>query len=352
MSRVIRAAVAVALAGTGVACTGGSGDNSPGSGGVRIVYRVEDRTQSPPLVTTQVVETDPPYVARLITRTGPPPGGAQTGGTIWTRDRQYVVDPSGEVRELADVVPSFAGPDAHLDVSLPVAARLGLVSRVGSGKVAGVTCTQWRSRSPLDTAPFRAATTKESTVSCVDEEGRLLSDEWTLGGDVVRERTAVEIGHAAALGKATLFGDRTPQPQPTPVSTTSVKPEPPSKLSAALGIGELPAPPGFAFDRSLALIDVDRASATPQVINEGAGFSWVNGDQLVTLVIRRGLRAPLPEPREGVPVALGANGRGRLAPVFTGLRLQLRTAQGLVVTATGDVAESTLRAWVSALPLA
>jgi hypothetical protein len=316
---------------------------------VHIVYGVEDRTSTPPRLTTQVLDIDRPYVARLVTRDGRPPGGTPMGGTIWDRDHQYLVDATGRVQVLADTVPSFPGPDAHLDVALAVAERLGLVERAGASAVAGIACTQWKSRGPLDTGAFERATKDDSTLTCVDDHGRVLSEHWRLHGQLVRVRIAVTVTTGPALDGARLFDGKTPQPLVTPISATQVQEEPADKLTTALGIPPLPAPPGFTLDRSVALIDVDSSSGTREVVNEGAGFAWVNGDQLVTLVIKRGLRAPLPAPHGGAPVALGSNGTGRLSPVLSGLRIQFRTPAGLLVTATSDAPEAVLRTWLSSL---
>lgn len=336
------------------ACSGGAGDSRPtrAAGPVaHIVYRIEDRTQTPPRVTTQVVDVDSPYVARLVTRDGPPPGRGSMGGAAWERDRQYVIDASGTARVLADTVPSFAGPDAHLDVALPVAERLGLAERSGSSVVAGVDCAQWRSRDPLDSGAFAPPTQQDNTLTCVDGRGRVLADRWTLGGQVVRVRTAITVTTARALDGAHLLDGQTPKPLVTPVSTTLVQAEPANRLTTALGVAPLPAPRGFRLDRSVALIDVDTSTGTRDVVNEGAGFAWIHGDQLVTLVIRRGLRAPLPAPREGAAVLLGSNGTGRLTPVLPGLRIRLRTPGGLILTATANVSEQSLTTWLTSLDL-
>lgn len=337
-----------------VGCSSGSGTSPSHAEATadRIVYRVDDYSSAPTRVTTQVLELSAPYTARLVTRDGPPPGGASLGGSAWDGRRTYLIDPAGVVRAVQDVVPGFAGPDAHLDVALPVAQRLGLVVSGGARRtIAGTACATWRSREPLDSAAFAPPTHSDHTVTCVDAHGRVLSERWTLHGRLVRVRTAVEIGPAPSLSAARLFGRQTPQPAPTDASGLAVKPEPVGKLTAALGIGVPTPPAGFTLDRSMALIDVERSTGNPQVLDEGAAFSYLDGRHLIALVVKHGLQRRMTAADDGVDVQLGSEGVGRLLPVLSGLRVQFMSPRGLLVTVTGDVPETDLLTWVRNLPV-
>lgn len=351
------AVVAVFVVGSGLlsACSNSGGSHAKpatsGTGVERIVYRIEDRSRPPVRVTTQVVDVSAPYTARVLTLDGPPPGGTLLGGSAWDLGHQYVVDASGTSREVQQVPPELPGPDAHLDVALPSALRLGLVTRGGSRTIAGRSCTDWTSQQPLDSGPFTPPTRTDRTVSCVDAAGRLLAETWTLHGSVVRVRTAVEVGTAPSLAGLGLFAGRTPVPAPSGLSPESVKDVSAARLARALGIPVPASPVGLRLDRSTALIDVDRSSAVPRISAEGGAFAWTDGHRLVTLVVKRALGGAFHPPTDGVEVALGDNGSGRINPTYTGLQVELLTARGLQVTATGDVSEPDLLGWLRGLRL-
>ncbi len=321
----------------------------------RIVYRVEDHSRSPIRLTTQVLDVSQPHTARLVTYEGPPPGAASLGGLAWDVAHQYLIEPGGVVREIQQVPPGFAGVDAHLDVALPTALRLRRVERQGAATVAGHSCTQWLSREPLDSAAISPPTAADGAVTCVDDAGRILRDTWTLRGRLVRVRTAVSVGAGPSLTEPAMFVGVTPVPAPSGISPESVKEVPVERLASALGIPVPPAPPGLTLDRSVALIDVDRTGSVPQVVREGAAISWTDGRRTVVLLVKRGLTAPMVLPSGGAQVPLFAAVSGtdtaRLSPVLSGLKVELLTSRGLLVTITGNLPEQDLLGWVRTLRL-
>lgn len=322
----------------------------------RVVYRVEDRSRSPIRLTTQVLDVASPVAARLVTLEGPPPGTTSLGGLAWDDGNQYLIEPGGVVRVIRQVPPGFPGVDTHLDVALPTALRAGLVQREGAAEVAGRSCTKWLSREPLDSAAFTPATATDRALSCVDDSGRILSEHWTLRGSLTRVRTAVSVAVGPSLTGSALFAGRPPVPLASEASTGSVKAVPAERLAEALGIPIPPAPPGLVPDRSVALIDVDRAGAASQIVREGAAFSWTGDRQLVVLLVKRGLTASMMLPAGGIEVPLSVTSAGtgtaRLTPVLSGLKLELLTSRGLLVTVTGNLPEQELLAWVRTLELA
>jgi hypothetical protein len=313
--------------------------------GWRVVYRIEDRAGATPRITTQVVDVLPPYGARSVTFEGATASGTSLGGAAWVRGHQYLVDADGSAHEVAQVPPSFAGPDAHLDLAMTTALRLGLVRRGGTATVAGTACTEWVSHDPLDSADIAPASATSSTTSCVDERGRLLRDSWVLSGKVVRVRTAVEVG---APQPDPLRG-ATPTPLPLAQLPLLVKDEPAAKLAAALNIAVPSGPAGLRADGATALLERDLAGGTGRALREGAAFAWTDGRRLVTLQVQRGLVQPEPAPTAGAPVRLASGITARLAPVVNGLQVRLLTPAGLSVQATGDLPEADLLAWVGGL---
>jgi len=337
--------LALVLAGlVGVAACSSTSAPRPRAGW-RVVYRIEDHAGPTLRVTTQVVEVLPPYGARSVTYQGKPPGGPSLGGAAWVRGHQYLVDPDGTTHEVAAVAPGFAGPDAHLDLAMATALRLGLVRKGGTETVAGLACTDWLSHDPLDSADVALPSAGSSTTTCVDGQGRFLRDSWVLSGKVVRVRTAVSVGppRDAALAGAT------PTPMPDAQLPVLVKDVAPSRLATALGIGIPVGPPGLHADGSSALLERDLSDGTGRPLREGGAFAWTDGRRLVTLQVQRGLVQPEPAPTTGVAVRLASGLAARLEPVVNGLQVQLLTPRGLSVTAVGDVPERELLSWLGGL---
>jgi hypothetical protein len=311
------------------------------------VYRVEDSAQQPVRVTTVVVDNAPPYRGRTRTLAGPPPGTTDLGGSAADEGHQYLLDPDGGARTVAAVAPGFAPTASGLAVALPAAVRHGLVRSVGTATVAGRSCTEWLSRDPLDSGPFAAASAADRTTSCVDPDGLLLSDAWTLHGTLVRTRTAVSVGRGPSLAGSGLLGGRTPAPAPTTAAGEQVKVVDRDVLLRALAVPEPVAPQGLTADLDAAVLQLDQ-DGTPGV--EGGVLTWTDGRRLAVLRLERGLGRRLTPPSTGVAVRLDAARTARLAATSVGLRLTF--GQGsFVVTVTADLPEADLLGWAAALSL-
>lgn len=330
------------LALLGAAGCSGSSPAHQTAPGWRVVYRVDDTAGPTPRVTTQVVEVLPPYAARSITLEGAPPGGTSLGGAAWTRGHQYLVDADGTTHEVATVAPGFAGPDSHLDVALASALAHGLVRRGGTATVAGRSCTEWFSRMPLDAADVALPAGGDTTTSCVDDQGRMLRDSWSLSGKVVRTRTAVSVGaaHGDPLAGASA------SPAPADQLPVLVKPVDVPALATALGIAVPRGPAGLRADGATALLERDLADGSSRPLREGGSFVWRDDRRMVTLQVQRGLVDREPAPTTGVLVRLSDGLPARLTPVVNGLQVKLLTASGLGVTVLGDLPERDLLAWL------
>jgi len=343
--------LATALLGSAVALSSACSDpepqRDPGRPSQQVVYRVDDTSTDTIRVTTQVHQRDGHYRARLTTLEGAPPGGKSLGGVAWDSRRQYLIRADGAAESVQDVAPGFTGADSNLDVALASAVTHGLVRRAGSDEVAGTACALWLSKEPLDTSTWALPTAIDTTRSCVSADGRLLRDEWTLGGRLVRTRTAVSVGDGPSLEGDRLLGGQSPGPLPTTAPLEQTKEVAAEQLVQALGI-PLPQPPtGFRLDRSTAVLQQDRVSPTAV---EGGVLTFTSGDALVVLRLERGLGQRLTVRSVGVPVALGGR-KGWLDPGLLGLRLSFAGGQGLVVTVTADLPEAELLAWAGSFRL-
>jgi len=336
-------AVASSLAG----CSDDEAPPAPGTPSVQVVYRVDDTSTDSTRVTTQVFQRAGHYRARLRTLEGAPPGGKDLGGVAWDGRRQYLLKADGTAESVQDVAPGFTGADSNLDVALASAVGRGLVRRGGTDTVVGTACTLWLSKEPLDTSTWALPTAQDSTRSCVSADGRLLRDEWTLAGRLVRTRTAVSVGDGPSLDGDRLLGGESPGPLPTTAPLEQVRDVAADQLVQALGIALPTPPPGFALDRSAAVLQQD--GVTPTAV-EGGVLTFTAGDRLVVLRLERGLGQRLSPPSTGVPVRVGAR-TGRLDPGLLGLRLAFAAGQGLVVTVTADLPERDLLAWAASLRL-
>lgn len=333
------------LALAGAAGCSGSPSHRDEPAGWRIVYRVDDTAGPTPRATTQVVEVFLPYGGRSVTSEGGRPGGKPLGGAAWTRGHQYLVDPDGSAHEVGAVPAGFAGPDSHLDVALASALAHGLVRRGGTSSVAGTACTEWLSRMPLDAGDVALPGPGETTTTCVDGEGRLLRDRWTLDGKVVRTRTALSVGRP----DGSPLDGASPTPAPAAQLPVLVKTVEVPALAKALGIAVPAGPAGLRADGGSALLERDLAGGTLQPLREGASFVWRDGARMVTLEVQRGLVRREPAPTSGVPVTLASGLAARLKPVVNGLQVKLLTPSGLAVTAVGDLPERDLLSWLGSL---
>lgn len=323
--------------------------DDPGTAGApsqRVVYRVEDLSQGV-RVTTVVVDTAPPYLGRTVTLEGPPPGGASLGGAAWDADTQLLLRASGEAAVVQQVATGTAGVVQHLDVALASAARHGLARRTGSSTVAGHACERWLTKEPLDAGPFAPASASDRTESCVDGQGRLLQDRWTLRGKAVRVRTAVTIGAGPSLDGDGLLQGRSPSPADAKGLREQVRSVPAERLADAFAIPVPAAPPGFVLEASTAFVTLAESG---EHRTEGMVLTFRSGPRLAVLRLEQGLGFRLPPATDGVVVTVGGR-TARLQPQVNGLRLQLTPRPGRSVSVVSSLDEDALLAWGATLRL-
>lgn len=317
------------------------------SGSQRFVYDVVDSSSGTAHETTTVVDVADPYVARVVNRAGPPPGGAVLGGSAWGRSGLLTLSADGTARQAQQVAPGFTGGDVRLDVALPLAARLGWVHRLPGLTVPGQSCTGWESGPPLDSGAIAPPTATERTDSCVDATGRIVSDRWTHNGRLLRTRRLVSRGGGPRLSADGLDPGVTPAPLPEGTSTQLVRPVDPSKLAGLMGVALPLAPAGLALDRSTALASVLPDGSAQQ---EGASFTYLGGGHLTVVTFVRFLEGAARPPTRGQVLRL-PRATGRIAPVVEGIQVDLVTRTGLALTVQTDLTVDALRRWLDALVL-
>jgi hypothetical protein len=346
LSRRAIAAIAalLAIAAAAVVFVATDSDPSPARdapGGYRVVYRIEDRTENPARISTEVVEVARPLRSRRSIRPGAPPGGATTGGSITTEDGVYAVGTDNTVQQVAVVLPGEPGSDLRLTTSLASAARRSLARRDGTGTVLGRECDWWVTRGPLDTDSPSPATAGDRVRSCVDAVGLLLEDDWISADRPLRHRVAVELDPAPDLSGTEIFAGVSPKAIPDRIRSTVVAAgQRPDWLVPPSGLRELRVARGTDFDPS---------DLPPQAqrITDRTVFASEH-DFAVVDVVEDLLAAPALG--TGAELRLGRNGSARLRPTPAGLVVELLGGQRLIRVRT-SLSEDVLVAWLSGLSI-
>lgn len=339
------AVLVVGVLASSAACTSSSNvQPAQARTGFHIEYDVTDDRG---VHSREVTDVERPYRARTV-RYSDAERKHSVGGAAWTESGLYTIRPDGSVAQVSPTWPAPPGPDAHLDVALPVALRLHLVTKAGTGSVLGKACTVWQSLRPLDGADLALPTEAEHTTSCVSADGLILRDNWQSRGARLRARVAVAISGAPQLSDAELLGGA-PTPLPAELSSYAITVSTEAELTRLIPVPQPVAPVGLLSDRAVAVLDVDRSTDSQRVTREGAVLTWVGGGRLVTAQYARGLLTQIPAPTDGAPVDLGPLGTGRLTPVLTGLKVDVMGPRGLLLTVRSDLPESQLLAWMRSL---
>lgn len=313
LNRLLPAGVVLGLAAAGGLVVLGPDDEPATADGYRITYDVVDASTG--RRATEVVEVDRPYASRRVL-----PGGAGSATTpAGVFDRA-----DGRWRQLAVVPPGEPGQDLQLAAPLAWGEPAGLARRDGTGSVAGLRCTWWLTREPLDTGVLAPPTTDDRARSCVDDAGRLLADTWRAGGRGVRTRTATTVEPIAELD---------------PLDGTQAVPVDPRLVTTA--VEELPAP---AVDLvSFRALPRSSVVAAVRYVEVAPGSAEVQRRVQRTVLTRDGVVVVLDQVREAVArspvgdrdVALGALGSGRVRGTGGGLVVEVAVGPGLLRVRSG-----------------
>jgi hypothetical protein len=294
--------------------------DDPDASGYQVTYSVEDLTTH--TRSTEVVEVDGPLRSRrLAGRTG---SATSERGVFDRRDgrwRQVAVTPPGEV-----------GQALRLTAALDWAADRGLAAQDGTSSIAGRNCTWWLTKEPLDTAPVAAASTADRTRSCVDDQGRLLADEWRSGDRDLRRRTATRIRSV----DLDVFDGTKPEPVPTNLVVTAVQVLP----EAANDLVALTPPKGL--DLVTAAQYSELVPGTTDVQRRAVRAVYADGSDL--LVVDQ-VRGPLDAP--GRRVEVPGLGTGGMQATGGGLVLTIPLAPDQHLRVRTSLSYDALLAWLA-----
>lgn len=314
----IAAGTALAVAAAVVAGVLLTRDDADASG-YQLTYTVEDVTAH--TRSTEVVEVDGPLRSRRLTgRTG---SATTERGVFDRRDgrwRQVAVTPPGEV-----------GHDLRLTAALAWAADRGLAARDGTGTVAGRDCTWWLTKEPLDTSTVAAATSADRTRSCVDDQGRLLADEWRGGDRDLRRRTATRLRSV----DLDVFDGTKPEPLPATLVLTVVEtlPKPVDDLVV------LTAPKGLQLLAAARFGEL--APGTTDVQRQGVRAVYADDTDVLVVDQIRGLVDSV-----GRPVGVPGLGTGGIQATGGGLVLTIPLAPDQHLRVRTSLSFDALLAWL------
>lgn len=328
LNRLLPAALALLLVAGGGTLAVLSRDDEPAvaTTGYRIAYDVVDLTAG--RRTTELVEVDRPHVSRRVLSAGG--GSATTESGVFDRV-------GGQWRQLAVVPPGEPGQDLQLTAPLAWAETAGLAGRDGTGEFAGLRCTWWLTREPLDSGTVAPATAQDRVRSCVDDAGRLLADTWRAAGRDVRARTATSVASSISLDP---FDGAQPAPVDARLVTTAVEPlsRPMADLVrfAPLQGSSVAAAVRFV-EVTAGTVDVERRVQRTVLTRDGA-----------VLVMDQVRPAAPATPRGDRGVGLGRLGTGRVRATGGGLVVEVAVGPGLLRVRSG-VPLDELTSWLSEL---
>jgi len=302
----------------------------------RIVYRVEDGTQTPHEITTQILDVRRPLYAALLTRSGPPPGGDLTSGSVEQGGYTQISSSEGAIKaqQLQPDIATAPGADLRLEPALDLAVAAGQLQRSGTSHVLGRACTEYKSYDPLDSSNWKLPAPDGDVTSCVDAQGHLLSDVWLIHDKLVRSRTAVSFV-------------TNPKPLPNPLAGVTV-----SNASSPLGITSaplsdkvsfttaIPAPPSGWRRVGARLVGYSDPS-TGSLTSIGRNLLYSNGDDVISVREQRTLGQPLDAPT-GPSVTVGSWGAGHWSLTPQGVTLTVSLDDNAQLKVIGTVTRDEL----------
>ena len=349
---VLGAALAGLLLGLAAVNLLASGDDAEEAAGsavdaYRVVYRVEQLVDDPPIVTWEEKVVRRPFHGLSVTTREPPaPGEQPVSGVLTTADRVYSVSAQG-LQEVAGRVPGVPGGDQALGVVLDDAVERRLARPGDRRRVAGRDCRVYRIARPhhRPLGPFEG---DDHTDVCIDDAGLLLAEEWTLDGDMVQVRTAVavDVSPPDELLREALSPAGASPPPP------GLEPPLVTRDDGATSFLSAPAPPdGFepaGVMRVVTPASVANPDAAPgTVLFTSVAWVFVRGPDVVSVEAGEGT-APWSQEDAAITVELTGLGPAQsvLGPEGAELRLE---RDGRWVRVRGTVAPARLHRYAATL---
>jgi hypothetical protein len=305
---VVSALLVVIVVAVAVAVRAGRSDGGPkgaallGSGrpaAYRILYRVQQSAAPPTTVVWEILSARRPFDIRKVTFSQrPTPGDRPTGGTLTDVDHLYVVRPDG-IHAVSGRQPALGTADQALAPVMQAAVDRGLAKAGDARTVAGRRCRDYRFLEP-PAGPIKSLRGSDNDQICLDADGLVLREAYTLKGKLVMLREAQEVTidppgldaelDVSAVSPSTDANAPSAEQLDDPSAAAGV-PAPAGFSPPAVVSFALPSPPGtggppllyqstvWAFTRGADLITVEAGG--------GGAVPWVDTDpsQAVSLPV-------------------------------------------------------------------
>jgi len=251
------------------ACSGGGsvGDDDAADvatplDGYSIDYDVTVSLPSGAESSRRLVRVSRPFAGLDITV--PEGSTAPAGGALSDGNRLYTVHP-GRLLDAGVAIPGPPPGDYRFTAVLGDLVRLGLLVPQGSAVVAGRGCDVYRTGAPLGD-PLRAPQVGEFADWCIDPEGLLLSERWTLDGRPLRTTVATSV--IARRPTTPIAPDGSLPVEPNPALTARAEAldveRRPEVGDASYWVAS-PAPGSWQLTRRLRVVTTSTLGGAPQI---------------------------------------------------------------------------------------
>jgi hypothetical protein len=346
--RKILALVAVLMVGLGVGIPlGGYLSRTPVDGGpirpssYQILYRTGGTSGQP--VGWEQLTVQRPFRASDLDFASPPgPSATPTGGSVFTKDQLFAFA-SGAFQLVSDRQPGVPGFDQDLVTQLgELQSRHLAVDLHQRRTLAGRACQMYRFHEPPSGAVAELSGPGHDDL-CLDRQGLILSEQWTLEGHIALQRraTTVAVGQvtpsAAPRGNFTLPSNAVASAHPDP-SPRSFLPSP-------------VAPPGFTGGPPESVTEVN-PQAEDQLLSAEVIWSFTKGPDVITVEAGESPPGRLPWTAQTTvtrPITLTRLGGGRSAIRSDGAELRLDMGDGQWIRIRGTVPLAGLIAYANTL---
>jgi hypothetical protein len=138
--------------------------------------------------------------------------GKRESATISTADHVYLQQ-NDKLLDAGQSAPSLSNGDFQFSVALPILRDHGLAERRGTETIAGRACTVYRISGALG-QDYKKPTDADHADVCVDRDGLVLKELWTIGGKDVRRTTATAVDTTIPDSAVFSIGDQQPEKLP------------------------------------------------------------------------------------------------------------------------------------------
>ena len=286
-----------------------------------IGYQVIETASDRPLLTNEVVEVRRPFDARWISREGTIVGKGKTRGERVSSLTRLATKSVDGKWALFEIPPALATTDVRFGAALDQALEDGDIQPREQRRIAGRECQVFRAGSSLQAGLLTRYEPGSPTFAdvCVDRDGLLLEEVWSIDGKRVQRRLAVEVRVDVTLPDAIFAIPDDAQSIPLKdgggaARRVDLSERPPGAFRV---LPQEATPEGFALLGRWAVVsprlEVMRDPTNPGQADSSSSVVDVYTRGPDVLVIDRGTstgRGSLPESDTARPVDLGALGQG------------------------------------------